>query len=546
MVKASRKTLKPRSLATGAADPTAPPEPLGEPAARPVARARDAPVAIGVDDGPARLRSAVARALAAEPAGRLRSLPFLRLAARLATVEPATPIRRGSLFDQILRDATHACSDHAVLDRLATDRNAQIRRAVAANQTAPSALLEKLAGDADAEVRGAVAGNPTAPTALLERLADDGDSWVCWMAARNPAAPTPLLERLLDRADTFVRGAVATHPGSPVTLLERLADDAEAEVRQRVAGNPATPVIWLTRLAGDADPEVRCEAAGNPSTPATLLERLAGDADPEVRLAVAGNPATPSALLARLGDDADPEVRLAVAGNPATSALSLKRLAQDTDPWVRRAAALRERRLEESADGAEAVARRMAASHVVGHTASLARPPVPAGIKARCSPAGNPTTPKALLERLASDERAGVRRRVAGNPGAPLAVLECLLQDGDDRVRSAACDALANKALIDPVPSSLTYEAPAAVRARLARYAKQFAAATEPSVARLLALFSPWVSAKALARHAGSPWWAERAAIALHPAAPPATHAKLARDENPVVRASARRAPDGV
>ncbi len=148
--------------------------------------------------------------------------------------------------------------------------------------------------------------------------------------------------------------------------------------------------------------------------------------------------------------------------------------------------------------------------------------------------------PVALLERLAGDKTVSVREAVAQNPATPLATLECLLHDQSDGVRSTASGGLSVNKLTFVTPHLLTPEERAAVEARLTQAATQFTAAAVPSLNRLLALLSPWAPVPALAKYFRSTWWEERAAIAIHPATPPATRAKLADDGNAVVRAAAR------
>ena len=331
-------------------------------------------VAGAVDDWPGRLRAAVARALVqADPAQRLRSLPFLRLADQVASAAPESSAPAHLLFNEITQDAARVYS--------------------------AAAVLERLAGDEDSWVRLAVAQNPATPVALREQL----------------------LERLVGDADSSVRSAVAAHPATPVALLERLAGDADWKVRLAVAEHPATPVTLREQL----------------------LERLAGDAD----------------------------------------------------SWVRRAVA------------------------------------------------EHPATPLALLERLAGDKKnSWVRRAVAEHPATPLATLECLLHDENGDVRRAACKSLSKREFASAAPPALVPEERAAVEARLAQDARQFTAANKPSLPRLLAVLSPWAPVEALAKYFRSTGWEERAAIAIHPATPPATQAKLADDGNAVVRAVARAA----
>ncbi|HHW76156.1 MAG TPA: hypothetical protein GX399_03845, partial [Xanthomonadaceae bacterium] len=124
-----------------------------------------------VDDWPGRLRAAVARALVqAEPAQRLRSLPFLRLADQVASAAPESSAPAHPLFNEMVQDAARAYSDAAVLERLAGDENREARLDVAWHPATPLALLERLAGDKDWKVRSKVAAHPATPATLREQL----------------------------------------------------------------------------------------------------------------------------------------------------------------------------------------------------------------------------------------------------------------------------------------------------------------------------------------------------------------------------------------
>jgi len=72
-------------------------------------------------------------------------------------------------------------------------RSGQRKWAAAEDAQTPPYILQKLARDANANVRRAVAGNPSTPPRSLARLARDADASVHWAAARNP---TMLLEDL--------------------------------------------------------------------------------------------------------------------------------------------------------------------------------------------------------------------------------------------------------------------------------------------------------------------------------------------------------------
>ena len=75
-------------------------------------------------------------------------------------------------------DATIKKFSIAALEKLAKDKDANTRLAVAANPRTPVSSLIVLAGDKDDDVRAGVASNPNTPTEMLELLAKDSDEVV--------------------------------------------------------------------------------------------------------------------------------------------------------------------------------------------------------------------------------------------------------------------------------------------------------------------------------------------------------------------------------
>jgi antitoxin component of MazEF toxin-antitoxin module len=120
----------------------------------------------------------------------------------------------------------------AVLEKLALDSDAYVRRYVAQNAQVPAAVLEKLALDSDADVRRGVAQNAQAPAAVLEKLALDSDADVRRGVAQNAQAPAAVLEKLALDSDADVRWYVAQNAQAPAAVLEKLALDSDADVRR--------------------------------------------------------------------------------------------------------------------------------------------------------------------------------------------------------------------------------------------------------------------------------------------------------------------------
>ncbi|HEY1210004.1 MAG TPA: HEAT repeat domain-containing protein, partial [Terracidiphilus sp.] len=70
----------------------------------------------------------------------------------------------------------------------------------------------------------------TIPT-VLEKLATDSDADVRWNVAYNAHTPVVVLEKLATDSDADVRRNVAYNAHTPVVVLEKLATDSDADVR---------------------------------------------------------------------------------------------------------------------------------------------------------------------------------------------------------------------------------------------------------------------------------------------------------------------------
>ncbi|MFD5512964.1 HEAT repeat domain-containing protein [Streptomyces sp. NPDC127051] len=164
-------------------------------------------------------------------------------------------------------------ADVDVLAGLAHDTEPRIRFAYAVlvgdfGRRIPDGVLETLAGDGEARVRRAATGHRGLPLAVRARLARDENASV------RAGALTPEVWPLLG-AD----------------VREALLADPEPEVRKAVDSllapepEPAPEIVPGLRVE-DPDPYVRRAAAEDPSVPAALALRLADDPDDGVRLAL--------------------------------------------------------------------------------------------------------------------------------------------------------------------------------------------------------------------------------------------------------------------
>ncbi|MGW7442102.1 hypothetical protein [Kitasatospora sp. NPDC054795] len=242
-----------------------------------------------------------------------------------------------------------------LLARLAAHPEAEVRRWVAANETAPPRLLTALLADEDVRTRGQAAGNPTTPGAAAARRVDD-HPLVRQRLSEHPALPVETYHRLAEDPALRVRGSLAENPGIDLPLMHRLVDDEDPDVRRRLARHPHLPLDLLQRLAvavrigaallpriaraapdeltalaGSSEPRVRMLVAEHRSLPAAVRDRLAADPDAAVAKAVAPHPGLTSAQLTAVLDRFGTKVATALAANPAAPAALLDRIAA-TEP----------------------------------------------------------------------------------------------------------------------------------------------------------------------------------------------------------------------
>ncbi|MDN6783616.1 MAG: AbrB family transcriptional regulator, partial [Bifidobacterium mongoliense] len=116
-----------------------------------------------------------------------------------------------------------------ILVKLSADPEAEVRRAVAANEDDKNWLVGRLTKDRDGEVRDTALRNPRS-------------SWKMRLeGAQDPEVGPPTLDALADLG-------VRTEPGAPAVL--------SSMVRRAVALNPGCPRETLERLARDGSDQV--------------------------------------------------------------------------------------------------------------------------------------------------------------------------------------------------------------------------------------------------------------------------------------------------
>ena len=164
--------------------------------------------------------------------------------------------------------------DVETLTRLASHENAEVRKRVALNISAPKEVLIELASDENASVRCCVAGARFTPPKTLVMLASDKNKTVRSFVASNNSAPPEALIKLASDEYEEVRRYVANNPSTPEEVLILLASDKEEIIRSCVALNSSTSSKILIKLASDRNWRVREAVVKNPSTPREVLEKL--------------------------------------------------------------------------------------------------------------------------------------------------------------------------------------------------------------------------------------------------------------------------------
>ena len=157
--------------------------------------------------------------------------------------------------------ARNPATPAAVLARLASDRNYQVRLAVAANPNTSQTTRAHLAADSRSDVRREIAGNRSCSPALCAQIASDHYWEVLVALAVNPNCGSVALKRLALSSFKSARSGAATHPDCPAQVLAELANDSDSDIRVAVAGNSACPETTLKRLERDPFSYVRAAAA---------------------------------------------------------------------------------------------------------------------------------------------------------------------------------------------------------------------------------------------------------------------------------------------
>ncbi|HET6860697.1 MAG TPA: hypothetical protein VFH94_26820 [Streptomyces sp.] len=358
---------------------------------------------------------------------------------------------------------------------LAEHPHAEVRRAVAANESTPSAVLAMLiSGEGlppaegclvcdrestpfvhdphcrrldcdlppDASCDGshesavhdmqlAALGNPATPAEAVAGFADHPSALLRWTLAARPDLPSAACAKLAADPVPGVRADLARNPAVDDELLRALADDRGHDVRRSLAHNPHVPLDVLTALAGTAKvgstllPRIAVASSKE-------IRKLADSPNPAVRMLLAQRRDLPAEIRDALADDPDAKVVKSIAPHRGLSDAQLRVMVHRHGVRV----------VAKVATNPEATAELL--EELTRH-----QPPVPKAFReiARHHHAQAP----ALLACLA-DPRA--RRTTAGHPALPPSVIAQLLSDADWQVAEAAAanPSLPSALLSDLVP----------------------------------------------------------------------------------------------
>ncbi|MBN3896573.1 MAG: hypothetical protein HWQ41_15300 [Nostoc sp. NOS(2021)] len=271
-----------------------------------------------------------------------------------------------------------------VLEELSLHPQPEVREAVARNPNTPTKVLLKLGK----EFPDAITANPVFNLLVLE---NPESHFVRLSLARSTTTSESAIAQLSKIEDEEILCAVARNPKTPLHILEQLVE------------NP--PRFWDRQRSSDRYDFDRLFIAIhlNPNTSESLLLKLAESGSSNVKQAIAQNPKAPLSLLNQFADWRDSPMHLAIGRNPQVPSAILEKLAGENRNEIRE----------------------MVKNHPnVSETA----------IAIINFIEGKPGTSIDLLEQLASDRRASVRRLVAAHPSTPAKVLEKLAQDTDEDV----------------------------------------------------------------------------------------------------------------
>jgi hypothetical protein len=178
-------------------------------------------------------------------------------------------------------------------------------------------------------------------------------------------------------------------PGAKKYLASR--NDLNETEKQAVLNlQPCSPRV-LAMLSDAPSREVRSLLAENPSIDSETMDKFLKDHEVGVRAYLSLNPKTPRQVLVQLRSDPDPNVNWGVARNPNWTAEDLRKM----------------------------YAEKSASPVLI---------------------AGNPSSPKEILEELSRSKDHSVQTALANNPSIGVGIVKWLLQEGNSATKKMLVD----------------------------------------------------------------------------------------------------------
>lgn len=156
--------------------------------------------------------------------------------------------------------------NHLTFTKVSLPRNPEIRKAMVRDELTDEATLMVLADDPSSSVRRALAGRYDISTEIADKLASDRDALVRRDVGMNPKLSIDARLNLLNDPDEDVRYYSMKIYPIPTEMLVKAASDPSVQVRQTAAWDSGTPDDILSELAKDSNPHVANAAL-------TIIER---------------------------------------------------------------------------------------------------------------------------------------------------------------------------------------------------------------------------------------------------------------------------------
>lgn len=230
----------------------------------------------------------------------------------LTMIDDPDPIVRGEVMRRPEK------MPHKIIEKMAQDEDATIRKLVAERWDTPEKIQKKLTRDPDVLVRIALAKRDTLSEEIIEILIDDPDVQVRRTIAEREYLTYKFVRHLAGDPDAVVREALTNRSNLPDDIICVLASDPDEDVRDSILGHHQITRQALHILAQDKSPEIRRRVAkkcGTEDEDIPTLKILASDPDVEVRRTLAKNVFLPGEILCILAYDEDVKVRQIVAEN---------------------------------------------------------------------------------------------------------------------------------------------------------------------------------------------------------------------------------------